>query len=281
MRVAAGEEAAGWRDALSAPGVLDGAKVLKEDEGSWVRRARVMGRDVVVKCRVLNTVGRRVKHALRMGHGMKHWRGAERLMRAGIATGRPLALVRCEVDGKACEVLVLEWVEGKTLLEILDEIARGVGPGVREQHRIARAVGIAVRVFLEAELLNEDPKPSNLIVLTSGGGHIGLGVIDTVAIQKRRRMNLHDIETYETLQSLMIEPIGCGCPPRRTLWMRALHSLVQKRASERILRHTELRGLITEVGDGIRRHGDPRPRVDPLGGSRGTVAPPGLGSSGE
>lgn len=58
------------------PGVLDGAKVLKEDGGSWVRRARVMGRDVVVEVSGVEYGGAEgEKHLVGMGHGAKHWRG--------------------------------------------------------------------------------------------------------------------------------------------------------------------------------------------------------------
>lgn len=249
-----------WRDALSAPRALDGTKVLKEDGGSWVRRAMVMGRDVVVKCRVLNSAGRKFKHAIGMGHGHKHWRGAERLMRAGIATGKPLALLRAKVDGTLCEVLVLEFVEGKTLLEVLDEIARGAGPGVREQHAIARAVGRTIAAMDEACCNNRDHKPSNLIVLNTAESEPQIAVIDCVGVRWGEN-------SFASLEALTIEPIGCRCLPRKAIWMSVLAYLYGGHTArqQRVDMHEIVQATIWLVERAVKGHGDPRPRVDPLG----------------
>jgi tRNA A-37 threonylcarbamoyl transferase component Bud32 len=269
IRVAEGESPAAWRDVLAQPGWADAARILKEDAGSWVRRATLLDRDVVVKCRPLKPLARRFKHAIGMGHAHKHWRGAERLNRAKVATGKPLVIMRARVDGAESEFLVLEYVEGKTLLDVLDEIARGAGPPVREQHAIARAVGKLILRMIESRLYNRDPKPSNLIVRNIRA-EVEICVIDAVGIDhpiqiglRHPSITIHDIETYDMLQSLAIEAIGCGCPPRRSLAMRTLHALLDP-SSSRTERHRDLRGLITEVTDGIDRHGDPRPRVNPL-----------------
>ncbi len=260
VQLAAGEDAAAWRDALAQPGWASAATVLKEDRGSWVRRANLLGRDVVVKCRELNTIGRRFKHAIGMGHGAKHWRGAERLMRAGIATGRLLALMRMEVGGKRCEVLVLEFVEGKTLLEVLDEVARGVGPGVREQHAIARAVGQTIAAMDEACCHNRDLKPSNLIVAPADHGGAKIAVIDCVGVRRCE-------DTHANLTALTIEPIGCGCPPRRALWLSVLAFLYGNRTRSREFRlcvHEIMLASIWSVEHAVQQHGDPRPRISPL-----------------
>lgn len=258
IRVAAGEEAAGWRDALSAPGVLDGAKVLKEDGGSWVRRARVMGRDVVVKCRVLSTVERRVKHLVGMGHGAKHWRGAELLMQAGIATGKPLALVRAEIDGKGCEVLVLEWVEGTTLLEWM-AASKERTLSALDEHLIAKAVGKQLSLFGQA-VFNRDHKPSNLIVV-AGKKEPEITIIDCVGVARPQRWR----EPVEVLAPLVFEPLGCGVLPRRTLIARALRAYAEGRGLQGDAVNPFVRKLWVDMTVVVIEHGDPRPRVDPLG----------------
>ena len=101
VRVAEGESPQAWAAALAEPGWVTRSELLKEEGGSWVRRATLLGRDVVVKCRALNTLGRRIKSLIGMGHGAKHWRGAERLIRAGITTREPLCLTRAAEIGRA------------------------------------------------------------------------------------------------------------------------------------------------------------------------------------
>src|ERR1043166_4964827 len=94
VRVAAGESPEAWRAALADPAWLASSTILKQQPGSWVRRATIMGRDVVIKCRELNTLARRFKAAIGMGHAAKHWRGAGRLDRAGVRTGTCRAIAR-------------------------------------------------------------------------------------------------------------------------------------------------------------------------------------------
>ena len=266
--MAAGEDAAAWRDALATPGWADAARVLKEDRGSWVRRANLLGRDVVVKCRELNTIGRRFKHAIGMGHGAKHWRGAAKLMRAEIPTGRPLVLMRSEVDGCATDLLVIEFVPGETLLSVLDAIAHGCGPGVREQHAIAKAVAGSVVALRKARLHNRDHKPSNIIVTHAEDGRVGVSVIDTVGLESDFPVG-DGFEVEEMLTALMVEPLGCGCSPRRSLWMRALSTMPLSRPNvDRARKHRDLREAAKSVAMLIKAHGDPRPRVNPLAENR-------------
>lgn len=262
VRVGAGEDGAVWRRALEGGEWVDGAVVMKEDGGSWVRRARVMGREVVVKCRELGSWWKRVKFGVGMGHGHQQWRGAERLMKAGIATGRPLVVARAVVDGRVCEVMVLEFVAGKTLLELLDEVARGVGPGVREQHAVAREVGKQVGVLDRNRLCNRDHKPSNLVVMVGSGGMPEIAIIDCVGV----RPWSHGNKSQATLSALAIEPIGCGVQPRRGLIARALDSYVEKEGCcGSGPRQDTVRFVWSDLARIVRAHGDPRPRVDPLG----------------
>ena len=269
VRMAAGEDAAAWRDALAKPGWADAATVLKEDRGSWVRRANLLGRDVVVKCRELNTIGRRFKHAIGMGHGAKHWRGAERLKKAGIATGRPLAFVRAGVDGAESELLVVEFVQGKSLLQILSEIAGGDGPPVRVQHAIARAVGRQAAVFGRWTIYNRDYKPSNLVVISANEREAVIAVIDCVGVY-RPLLWRGASEYMKTLKTLAVEAIGCGVAPRRALMAR----VIEARADEvvwmipRWASRARRQWLWHGVAVRIKWHGDPRPRVNPLAENR-------------
>jgi hypothetical protein len=163
--------------------------------------------------------------------------------------------------------MVLEFVEGKTLLEVLDEVKRGVGIGVKEQHAVARAVGKQIRAMMDGYCPNRDHKPSNLVVRRAGG-HWEIAVIDCVGIGGRT-WGLPHIDSgdwEDMLESVIVEPIGCGCAPRRALWMRGLCSIggTPEGASPH-QRHRWLRGTIKWVEVMVKAHGDPRPRVDPLG----------------
>lgn len=262
LRTAPGQSAERWSAALADPAWLAAANVLKEDSGSWVRRASILGRDVVVKCRALNTFSRRLKSNLGIGHGHKHWRGAKLLQSRGILTAAPLVLCRATVDGAPCEVLVLEFIEGPTLLECMQSARDGTIP-IREQHAIARAVGVQVARFSQG-LQNRDHKPSNLIVPRSAPNTPGVAVIDCVGVYHSMLWR----GFFPPLASLLIEPTGCGVPPRRTLRMRALTALADSLNGPIRTSRAERRKFIRLVwlltDERIAAHGDPTPKVNPL-----------------
>jgi hypothetical protein len=267
-RLAVGESAEVWGSALTNPAWLEGAEVLKREGAAWVRRGRLLGRDVVVKCRPLGTLGRRVKAALGLGHADRQWRGAALLGRAGVRTGAPLCAAWGLVDGVACELLGLEHVPGTTVLEVLDAAARGVGPGVREQHALAAAVAGTVVQMLGGGVCNKDHKPSNLIAVYGEWGEVA--VIDCVGVRRARGAGVDGREAAEMLAALLIEPAGCGCPVRRALWMRGLRSLVPEpvRTGPREVRREWLLGRVKDVSAIVAAHGDPTPKVNPLGERR-------------
>lgn len=258
-----------WAAALGDPRWIESSRLLKHEAGSsWVRRATIAGREVVVKCRVLGTPGRRVKSLLRQGHGDRHWRAAARLAMKRIATATPVVLAGAVIDGQPCELLVLEYLDGPSLLEVLSAVAAGHGPGPKSQHAVARAAGASVVALLDGRLWNRDHKPSNLIVLGLESGEPRIAVIDCVGIRAYGRLGIDEMEGEHMAASLMIEPTGCGCPPRRSLWMRALHATLDghlRSPRARADRHAELRAVIETVRGLIESHGDPRPRHDPLG----------------
>lgn len=262
-----GEDAAAWSRALADPAWLVASQLLKDEPGSsWVRRATINGRDVVVKCRILNSCSRRLKAALGFGHGDKHWRGAALLASKRILTAKPVVLFRTRLDERPVELLVLEYLAGPTLLEVLDSVARGRGPSVREQHAIAAAAGATIPALLGTGLWNRDHKPSNLIVVGAGTGSPGIAIIDCVGIGRYGRFGLDGDEGETMAASLVIEPTGCGCPPRRVLWMRALRATIDcsKTGPSRMQRHEHLRDAIGAVAAHVKAHGDPRPGIDPL-----------------
>jgi hypothetical protein len=281
------EDAAAWARALAEPGWWATAEVLKDEPGSsWVRRAMINGRAVAVKCRYLNTSSRRIKSMLGCGHGDKHWRGAALLASKKIATARPVVMGTARVDGVLVELLVLNYLSGPTLLEVMDQIRRGVGPDVREQHRIAAAAGRLVGAMLAAGLVNRDHKPSNLVVCADARGDAGVAIIDVVGLRSCGRLGFGEAEGERMFASMWIEPSGLGCPPRRSLWMRAMHGLAGDAAwkSRRVERHREVRAFVGAVAGLIAGHGDSRPSVDPLARTQGRsgrpVAPTVRGSAG-
>jgi hypothetical protein len=279
LRAAEGEAAAAWRDALGRGEWVAASRTLKEDPegGSWVRRAEILGRDVVVKCRALNTLSRRVKHAMGMGHAHKQWRGAELLRKARLATARNWAIARARIDGRACEMLIAEFLEGPTLLECMRDASVG-RLSIKDQHAVARAVGLQMSGM--GWNFNRDHKPSNLIVMVMGSGSPEIAVIDCVGVRFKQVP-----KTERMLASLVIEPMGCGVMPRRALMMRALraqHEELEKwydpndeldEGPEPVLTCRErIRMLVRMEWFGARAivesHGDPRPRVDPLAAAR-------------
>lgn len=257
-RLAPGESADAWAGALAS---LDPARaeVLKEDSGAAVYRAKLLGRDIILKRWELASLGSRLKGALRAGRADRHWRGAEWLTRVGIPTARCLALASEIRRPFPRAWLAMEAVTGKTLL---DTIASDIP--VRDQHAIARAVGSQIDAFRSHLRSNRDHKPSNLIV-TGDPAAPEIAVIDCVGLRRRP-------DPEGMLASLLIEPTGCGLRVRKTLIVRVLRSYVDAlRVAANLSRDEarERRDLVwREVSERIRLHGDPRPRVNPLGSSR-------------
>jgi hypothetical protein len=139
----------------------------------------------------------------------------------------------------------------------------------REEHNLARALARQLVALTLAGRYNRDHKPSNLIILDSGAPDPRPAIIDTVAIKELRPWRRADL--YHMFASLVIEPMGCGCPPRRPLMMRVLvehqRELLRRipdllppdPATRRAARHMDwmrIAGIVAE-------HGDPTPRVRP------------------
>jgi tRNA A-37 threonylcarbamoyl transferase component Bud32 len=274
VRAHRGEDAARWGAALADASWIESSLLLKQDGACWVRRAQVMGREVVMKCRGIDGVWARVKCALGRGKGDRHWRGTALLSGKGVKTARVFALARARVDGRDCELLAMEWLEGVTLLRMMADVQAGKGPGVRAEHAIARAVG--EQLARMQEVFNRDHKPSNLIVMDGAGGSPRIAIIDCEGVRRSAIPG-----AARMFASLVIEPTGCGVRPRRALMMRAVRAYLSlttaldtpdsPRPRSRTLaalpagQYRQLRRMLW--GDAARvvaHHGDPTPRVNPL-----------------
>lgn len=255
-RAARGIDGARLAAALSRGAWLPSAHTLKAEGNSWVKRATIDGIDAVVKCRPLERPADALKAALGFGRADRHWLGAALLVAKSIPTARPLLIGHARTPpsrtsrGTLCELLVLEALPGRTLLEWLAlEASAEVDP--RLASRLAGAAGALVRTLATAGLMNRDHKPSNQIVTDAETGIIA--VIDCVAIRR----------TYAGLERMLaqlwIEPAGCGVPARATLAVRALRGAAGPTASR-----AERRALWSAAAEIVRQHGDPRPRSNPL-----------------
>ncbi len=243
-RTASSEDPAFWRDALARVGQ---ATTLKADtDDSWVRRLTLPDeRLAVIKCRPLVSSGDRLKARLGQGRARRHWRNARWLANAGIRTATPYAIATARQGNRPVELLAMEHLPGRTLLEHL----HAPHPCARRQHRIARAAGATVARLDALQRYNRDHKPSNLIVVDEASAP-RTAIIDCVAIRRGRNLE-------RMLTSLLLEPIGCACPARRALWFVALHAVCR---GDRPF----MRDCIATVSERIEAHGDPTPHVNPL-----------------
>ncbi len=256
----------GWAEALRG---FDrgGAECLKSEGPASVHRATLCGRRVIVKCWEWRSVSDRLKLLFGASRARRQWRGAERLERAGVPAARPLVLARDHRPGLHAECLVLEEVEGRTLIDVMDR----PGMGVAEQHRLAEAVGAQVGEIVGAGVYNRDHKPSNLIV-SAGGDGPRLTVLDTVAIRRCPPGSVR--RAAQMLASLHIEPTGLECAARgapRARAVRATAGVILAKAGaapSRGARRLIERLLWSTAGAMVAAHGDPRPAVDPRASSR-------------
>lgn len=260
-----GYSARQWRSALrqvdwTNPDAPRGAQRLKirRDGDCRVWRARLaLGdhqRDVVLKIEPLSTPWALLRSWIGLTRHARQWRGAELLVARGFQAARPLALLRSGTPGLRCEVLVIEWIEGRSVLE---HLARGLP--VRRQHALAGAVGSLFARFQHQGLVVRDPKPSNLIV--TSWQPLRLALVDTVDVRRGAMDPLDIIKAY-------FEPNGVGLRPRRALIALALFALIDGCADANSPRppdhRTRVRLLWKRAAETVRRHGHTAPTDDPL-----------------
>ncbi|MBL9031761.1 MAG: hypothetical protein JNM80_08645 [Phycisphaerae bacterium] len=239
-----------WARALADRSWESDAIVLKHQGGSWVRRATLLGREVVVKTLPSSGVIGAIKSALRLSRAWRQARGAARLERAGIPTARALAVVRT----RGHEHLILPALRGETVLSL---VAGGGLPPTRAAG-LARALGRQVAQLDAIGLFNRDHKPSNLVVTGWAGDDPTIAVVDTVAIQRRRALP-------RMLFALLVEPLGVGAPPTRAQRMRVLLAALDsvQPGLPRPARRAQRDRWWAEIRAMLEGHGDPSPRVLP------------------
>lgn len=242
---------------------------LKQDAGTAVHRAHLLGRDVVIKSWELEGPVSRLKSLVRQSRADRHWRGAGWLAAHGIPTAPVLVLATA--DGPRRQILVMEALPGKTVLQHLAD--RDLTP--RQEHAVAEGLGRQIAALMARGRSNHDPKPSNQIVTDVSGETATVALIDCVAV---RPMWFDSEEPIPMLAKLLIEAIGCGVPPRRPLRMRALRAYWNalghlKPASATPFTRAARNHAWKEVATFIKNHGDPTPLVPPLAGVQASRSP--------
>ena len=286
-----GYGASEWAEAISAipwarPHADGGPQRLKitsrgtpsEDVPVWRATLRLGGRtrDVVLKVEPMRSLRKRLQGWLGWTKPFRQWNGAEVVEKAGFRAARPLAILRGRTElGDIADVLVLEALPGRSLLELIAWDGPGEQHTVRERHALASAVGVWTGDLIRADVGNDDHKPSNIIVLPDGG----FALVDTVAVNLCREpeyddrtrdlvlndegpsssgLNQDDLDTAALmLCALWLEPAGIGHPISRATSMRAVLGL--SRGSRPFAREA-WRTVARYIGD----HGDPTPKDDPL-----------------
>jgi len=212
-------------------------------------RAHEQRHGVVLKVDPLDSPKKKVQALFRRTKAFRQWRGAHRLDHAGFRVSTPYAILR----GSGSEVLVMEPLPGRTALECMTDDRLPV----REQHELARALGLLI--VRANRVYSADFKPSNLVAFP-GKGPREIAIVDTVDVRA-------GYDPVRQLADLMIEPAGIGIHPRVALRARVLTSI----ADSGLLpaewgpgRKHAIRDLSHAVRRRVRAHGDPTPKHDPL-----------------
>lgn len=234
------------------------ATIYKRDKRSIVFAARTLGRDLIVKRHRL-TPHDRLRLLFGSGRGLGQWRGT-RLLTHGLRPIRAARALLVAATSKA-EVLVLEHIPGPTLLEVL---AGRSSHTPRQRHALAFAVGSQVAHIAASGLRNRDHKPSNIIAADAEPT-----VIDAVGVRRHRGgPEAVDAAIVEMCVCLMLEPIGCTCPPTsadiRGVLLGAWSGLQQHGLRPPMPRHRWCNQVARRVEAAIASHGDPTPAINPL-----------------
>ncbi len=271
------------------------AELLSDKPDSSVWRATLVVQKrpmaLVIKCEPITGLKRRVQRLLGTTHAHRHWRGAELLMRHGFRTAEPKAIVYGVRDGVTIECLIMEALDGRSLL---DYLADPTIP-VRSQHEIATRVGNWTARIWGKGIFNRDHKGSNILVPAQRGSEPAL--IDCVGLRYRDRLEQRldgdrIMDLYAMLGKIMIEARGCGAEPRRSVAMRGYFGAFsveqdrmarcarlkspQDRERYRKARLEDIEMILVEIDC----HGDPTPEHDPLGRPGRSESGPTGGSGG-
>ena len=166
---------------------------------------------LVMKVHVLRSPRDRIRSSLHLSRLRRQWRGAARLSRAGFSVAKCRALLRGERDGQRFDVLVMDATPGKTLLDVL---ATESLPPARAR-LLSAEIGRLVSRLTNQRLHSKDLKPSNLLVgAPAAEGHPPLlTILDSDAVGS---------PPLHAMLPLILEPIGLGVLPRRTVLWRVI-----------------------------------------------------------
>ena len=267
LRVASAGEGALAR-ALAEPGWERDAQVLKENEEGSVVAATLAGRAVVIKTMPLRTPADRIRSVANRSRLARQWRGALVLRKAGVRTAEPLALLQgVGGRGERVESLILERLEGRTLLEHLRDRDLTFDEAAQLVESMA---GDLERMFFTA--FNRDHKPSNLVVVRERGA-LRAVVIDTVGVRRLRGLSgASNTRLARMLANLVIEPMGVGCAPS-VYWRHRLICRVcdyprpkaqAKPGWSKPRARMFARRLMAMADELVRGHGDPTPKDNPF-----------------
>jgi len=275
-----------WADALSKEPWAETAVLLKEDGRVRVLAASLRGQEVVLKFYRYRGLVSRVRARLGVAPGDRHWAGAALLAAEGIPCAPMLALLNRRDGSEHEDCLVMGRLRGSSLLHSLDQARRSELP-IRQQHDLARAVGLQVGCILAAGLHNRDHKPSNLVVCFNQTDPEAMPTVAVADCQGVHRLNRdRSRHAIRTQASLALEAIGAGVLPRRSIIAMTLRATMAAYTARRFsamqvedalkMPRSEERRILASLPDGmalrawpriaqrIRVHGDPTPRVDPL-----------------
>jgi len=232
------------------------ALVLKDRPDGTVCRRTLVARDLVFKTEPVSSPYRRLQVRFGLSRGRRTWDGACWLMDQGIKTARPLALIDGHTDAGQVECLVLEVIEGVTLLQHLaDE------PDSDRTRNIAETVGRDLATIFLAGRYNRDHKPSNMIV-DPQAPHVT--IIDTIAI----RPIAPGFEPLERmLASLVLEPSALGVPGSWDFIGRVTHAASKAilQPSSGITPETYADRLLERVRRRVESHTGSAPRHESVG----------------
>lgn len=266
LRVAKYAEGAGyapdqWARALAAVD-WDQAQLLSDKPDSSVWRAELVVQKrpmtLVIKCERLQGIGDHLKSLLRRSKVHQQWKGAERL-NAMFTPAKCFAILR----SGDLEMLVMESVEGRTLLETITHRALSVP----EERALSRVFAWEAGRLLMATGWR-DMKGSNLVVTRPDAEKLVIRAIDTVGVG--RAHSVHG------LFPMVAEAIGCGVLPRRACLMRFLSAFVreyrnweitapdEQDANAKNWERQERRTVWRRIHHALQSHGDPTPRHNPL-----------------
>ncbi|MFM9957962.1 MAG: lipopolysaccharide kinase InaA family protein [Phycisphaerales bacterium] len=241
---------------------LQRATVLKSEGRSAAYAGRVDALPVVVKCLRLDRPKDLLARAFGQTRGLRQWSGAALLASRGFATPELLVLARGrDESGRVVETLVMERVDAPTLLQVIAERAGGRPSESLANRALAREAGALAGRMARAGLRNRDLKPSNVLAARKAGGSEWLLIqIDTVGVREDDAAS-----AGEMLFRLLVECVGVGRTPARTLRWRAVRAALETGGGAPS--RGTAKALWREVEARLARHGDPTPKVNPLSSS--------------